>query len=135
LKRLGVNPAGNDVLYQDFKYEGDFHHWTTFFNFDDDSKSWRAGLSDEAEQAKNSKLRRKVISEICSVLFNRSYFGFESAGLGYAQIDLRQDQWEILASEAGVADTAFREICAGVLRILGDLFRYPQEPEKYKLDS
>ena len=135
LKSLGVNPAGNDVQYQEFKYDSKWNFWTELFDFSDSDKCWVSNLSPEAEDKKNSKLRKKVISEISSVLFNRSYFGFESAGLGFAQIDLRQDQWEILASEAGIADSAFREICAGVLRILGDLFRYPQEPEKYKLDS
>src|SRR5439155_6995451 len=27
LKRLGVNPAGNDVLYRDYKYDNEWHRW------------------------------------------------------------------------------------------------------------
>lgn len=133
LKKFGVNPAGNDVLYQDFKYEGDFHHWTKFFDFSDDTKCWRTGLSDEAEHAKNSKLVRKVISEICSVLFSRNYFGFESAGLGYPCLDVDAKQFELIGNRCGLSGNSLRNISHGVLRILGDLYRYQQEPQEYPL--
>lgn len=133
LKRLGVNPAGNDVLYQDFKYEGDFHHWTTFFDFSNNTTSWRTGLSDEAEHAKNSKLRRKVIAEVCSVLFSRTYFGFESAGLGYPTFDIDPSHYERVGQKYGLGHDALRNISNGVLRILGDFYRYHQEPQEYPL--
>ena len=133
MKGLGVNPAGNDVLYQDFKYEGEFHHWTTFFDFSDDAKSWRMGLSDEAEQAKNSKLRRKIISEVCSVLFSRSYFGFESAGLGLPCLDIETKHYEVLGSKCGLPASTLENVVRGVLRVLGDLYRYHQEPQEYPL--
>lgn len=135
LKNFGVNPAGNDVLYQDFKYEGDFHHWTTFFDFSDSAKCWKTGLSDEAEHAKSSKLVRKVISEICSVLFSRNYFGFESAGLGYPCLDIDPKQFELVANTCGLSVNLLRNIGHGVLRILGDLYRYHQEPQEYPLAS
>jgi hypothetical protein len=133
LKNFGVNPAGNDVLYQDFKYEGDFHHWTSFFDFSDDTRCWRTGLSDEAEHAKNSKLVRKVISELCSVLFSRNYFGFESAGLGYPCFDIDPQQFELIGNRCGLSADILRDISHGVLRILGDLYRYHQEPQEYPL--
>ena len=133
LKNFGVNPAGNDVLYQDFKYDGDFHHWTTFFNFSDRARCWKTGLSDEAEHARNSKLVRKVISEICSVLFSRNYFGFESAGLGYPCLEIDPKQCDSVAKTCGLSVTLLRNIAHGVLRILGDLYRYHQEPQEYPL--
>ena len=133
MKSLGVNPAGNDVLYQDFKYEGEFHHWTTFFDFTDGMRSWRTGLSDEAEQAKNSKLRRKIISEVCSVLFSRSYFGFESAGLGFPCLDIDAKNYEILGNKCGLSASTLENVVRGVLRIMGDLYRYHQEPQEYPL--
>ena len=108
LKNLGVNPAGNDVLYQDFKYDGTFHHWTELFDFSNDSVCWKTGLSPDAEQRKNTKLRARVISEVCSVLFSRLYFGFESAGLGYACLNLKPEDNEKLANDAGVAPDVFR---------------------------
>jgi DEAD/DEAH box helicase domain-containing protein len=133
MKRLGVNPAGNDVLYQDFKYDGEFHHWTTFFNFTDVMQSWRTGLSDEAEQTKNSKLRRKIISEVCSVLFSRSYFGFESAGLGFPCLDIDANNYELLGNKCGLSASTLENVVRGVLRVLGDLYRYHQEPQEYPL--
>src|SRR5207249_389811 len=33
LKRLGVNPAGNDVLYQQFGYDNRYHRWTKLFDW------------------------------------------------------------------------------------------------------
>jgi DEAD/DEAH box helicase domain-containing protein len=133
LKKLGVNPAGNDVLYQEFKYDGDYHHWTKFFDFSDSNKCWRTGLSDDAEQRKNSKLRKKVISEICSVLFNRSYFGFESAGLGFPCLDLSPSDSSSLAAKCGIPGETFRNISNAIIRILGDYYRYRQEPQDYDL--
>jgi len=135
MKKLGVNPAGNDVLYQDFKYDGTFHHWTEFFDFSNDSVCWRTGLSPDAEQRKNSKLRAKVISEICSVLFSRLYFGFESAGLGYPCLNLHEDIAQSLASSCSLSMDTFQDICDGLIRVLGDLYRYRQEPQEYQLDD
>jgi Lhr-like helicase len=133
LKKLGVNPAGNDVLYQEFSYDGNYHHWTKFFDFSDLNKCWRGGLSDDAEQRKNSKLRRKIISEICGVLFNRSYFGFESAGLGYPCLNLDSADSASLAHKCGLSEETFRNITSAILRILGDFYRYHQEPQDYEL--
>jgi len=135
LKKVGVNPAGNDVLYQEFKYDGEYRHWTTLFDFSAPSKCWRTGLSDEAELAKTTKLTRRVISELCGVLFNRSYFGFESAGLGYPCLDLDDSHWPTLASSCGIPTAAFRNIASGTLRIMGDLYRYHQEPQEFPLSD
>ncbi len=110
LKKIGINPAGNDVLYQEFNYDGGWHHWTEYFDFSDVARCWRRGLSDDAEQRKNSKLRRKVISEVCGVLFNRSYFGFESAGLGYPCLDLAPADFALLAENCGLPEQRFRNV-------------------------
>ena len=135
LKRLGVNPAGNDVEYQRFHYDSRWNHWTDLFDFSDPEKCWASNLSPGAENKKNSELRKKVISEICSVLFNRSYFGFESAGLGFPQLDLKESEWKASAVQAGLPVTTIKAVCASILRISGDLFRYPQAPEKYPLKA
>jgi hypothetical protein len=50
LKVLGVNPAGNDVDYQDFSYDGDWHHWTTLFDFSSDTAGWESDLSPGAQE-------------------------------------------------------------------------------------
>ena len=135
LKLLGVNPAGNDVAYQTFKFDDSWHHWTQFFDYSVTGECWKGGLPAEAEAIKNAKLRRKVMSEISAVLLNRSYFGFESAGLGYPQVDVSLSDWIAAAEQAAVSPSDLKNVVAGLLRILGDLFRYHQEPSLYPLQD
>ena len=136
LKKLGINPAGNDVMYQMFNYDGEEHDWTKFFDFSESSLCWRGGLSEGAVERKDL-IRSKVRTEIMKVLFSRIYFGFESAGLGYPCLDLSDQTWERLAGEAGLAHDVFQELCHGCVRIMGDLFRYHQErqPTPDRLDD
>ncbi|MFX0114509.1 MAG: DEAD/DEAH box helicase [Candidatus Hodarchaeota archaeon] len=126
LKELGINPAGNDVLYQDFHYDGRWHSWTNFFDYSDNPFCWKLGLSAGGIE-RREKIRAKVRSEIMNVLFSRLYFGFESAGLGYACLDISEDEWQHYASLAGLNVDVFQQLCHGCIRILGDFFRYHQE--------
>ena len=134
LKNLGVNPAGNDVLYQDYKYDGAWHRWTDFFDFSSREAGWQDGLSPEARE-KRERLRTKVVSEICGVLFSRLYFGFESAGLGYARLDLHPDRMDEIAASCGADAALFQSICDATLRVMGALYRYQQEPQEYPLPT
>jgi DEAD/DEAH box helicase domain-containing protein len=133
LKRLGINPAGNHVLYQDFNYDGSWHPWTDLIDFTSADEVWKANVSPEALTARESKLRAKVKSEICGVLFSRSYFGFESAGLGFACLDVSDERLSSLASRCGLTREVFAQIGNGCLRILGDLYRFHQEPQDFPL--
>ena len=134
LKRLGVNPGGNEVLYQDYKYDDAWHRWTDFFDFSSPAAGWRDGMSPEARETRE-RLRRKVVSEICGVLFSRLYFGFESAGLGYPRLDVNDDQMEDIAATCGADAAHFQRICDATLRVMGSLYRYPQEPQEYPLPA
>jgi len=136
IKQLGINPAGNDVMYQMFNYEGEDHDWTEFFDYTDDDACWKAGLPESAIERRD-RVRGKVRTEIMNVLFSRLYFGFESAGLGYACLDLSDQIWGELAARTGLARDIFRNLCHGCIRILGDLYRYHQErqPEPDRLDD
>ena len=132
LKSLGVNPAGQDVLFQEFKYDDAWQRWTTLFNFTEPSGGWNPALSPSGRERGREKLRAKVTSEICSILFSRLYFGFESAGLGYAMLDLQDKAVEELASQCELTSDLLISILNGTLRMLGDLYRYPQEnPDSY----
>ncbi len=131
LVQLGVNPAGNDVIYQDFNYDGNYHHWTKLFNFE--TCGWKTDLSPEAQTRRDSTLREKVKSEVCDTLFSRLYFGIEASGLGYIRLNLPQNQREQLAIQSGVSPLIFDSICDGCLRILGELYRYPKKPQDYPL--
>lgn len=133
LKELGVNPAGNEVLYQDFKYDGTWHRWTDFFDFSRDNAGWSPDLSPGAQAKREEKLRPKVVTEIARVLFSRLYFGFESAGLGYARIDLSDAALSVIAEGCGASPERFANICDATLRVMGALYRYPQEPQEYPL--
>lgn len=135
LKRLGVNPAGNDVLYQEFNYDQSWHHWTELFDFTSKTACWRDDISPDARFRRESKVRTKVKSEVMGVLLDRRYFGFESAGLGYACLNPRQEELDRLAQSCGVAPDVFTSICNGCLRVMGDLYRYPQEPQEYPLED
>lgn len=136
LKRLGINPAGCDVLYQEYNYDGTFdNHWTGFFDFASLERCWREGLSPEALQRRESTLRPKVVSEICNVLFSKLYFGFESAGLGFASIDIGRDAIQRGVQISGASEQLFLDICNGCVRVMGDLYRYRQEPQEYPLDA
>jgi DEAD/DEAH box helicase domain-containing protein len=133
LKRLGVNPAGNDVLYQDYKYDDEWHRWVELFDFSTAQGGWRNDLSPAAAIRIENTLRPKVRSEVCKVLFSRLYFGFESAGLGYVTLNLANDAAASLAAQCGTTAEVFRSICDGCLRVMGDLYRYPQEPREFDL--
>lgn len=129
LKDLGVNPGGNDVLYQDYKYsDGQWQRWTKLFDFDDPGSGWNPDLPPAASTARE-RLRNKVRSEIMDVLFSRLYFGFESAGLGYVRIDLVESDVDELASICGCGAAVFRSICDATIRVMGSRFRYRQERE------
>ena len=136
LKALGVNPAGQDVLFQDFHYDGEWHKWTTLFDFTKLDGGWRPDLSPSGRERGREKLRAKVTSEISAALFSRLYLGFESAGLGYAKLDLQDGTVERLASQCGLSHDDFLNILNGTLRILGDFYRYPQEnPDSFPIDD
>ena len=132
LKNLGVNPGGCAVLYQDFHYDGTWHRWTDFFDFSSPAAGWADGQSPEA-RAKRERLRNKVTSEVCGVLFSRLYFGFESAGLGYPKLDVDTDRMKDIAASCGVNCALFQSICDATLRVMGDLYRYRQDPQEYPL--
>lgn len=135
IKKLGINPAGNHVLYQEFNYDGSWHPWTDLFDFKSDEAVWNKSVSPAALNARENKLRAKVKSEVCGALFSRSYFGFESAGLGYACLDVSTERVGEIGSVCGISPEIFTEICNGCLRVLGDLYRYHQEPQDYPLND
>lgn len=68
MKALGVNPGGPEVLYQDYRYDGFWHRWTDFFDFSDPGAGWRGCLSADGRERKE-RLRARVVSEICGILF------------------------------------------------------------------
>jgi Lhr-like helicase len=130
LAKLGVNPAGNDGIYQEFSYDGKFNYWTEFFDFE--TGLWKSNLPPEALIRRDATLRRKVESEICDTLFSRLYFGVEASGLGYICLE-KPAQLEPMAIQCGTSTEVFESICNGCLRILGDLYRYKKVDPDYPI--
>lgn len=127
LKRLGVNPAGVDVDYQEFKYRpGDFRRWTEFFDFSNPGECWevREDTPTEVLDARSGHIVPKVAAEVSSVLFSRNYFSFESCGLGYPQLRISDQQVAELSAECSCPPDVFRQACHGLVRKLGDFFFY-----------
>ena len=128
----GVNPAGNDLDAQRFKWEEKGHRWTELFDFTE--KRWNDKLPPDTDLAKNI-VRKEVRKGLCDLFFSRLYFSMESSGLGYLKLRLDDHELEIHASEARIPQgqlECFRETCDAALRILGDLYRhegseYPQD--------
>jgi DEAD/DEAH box helicase domain-containing protein len=136
LKSLGVNPGGCDVLYQEYSYDGGWWRWTNLFDFSRPDAAWRDDLSPDARERGRERLRRKVKSEVCAVLFSRLYFGFESAGLGHARLEIPSRTAEELASACGASPELFASIGDATLRVMGDLYRYPQEdPDAFPVND
>lgn len=129
LTELGVNPAGNDSLFQEFFYDSHWHRWTKLFNWEDSGADWASNLSPEGKNAAE-KLRKRSAAEIGRVFFARLYFGFESAALGYAALDSNASELKGIAQGCGASTEFFSAVCSGVIRILGDLFRYDQADSK-----
>ena len=121
LIRLGVNPAGNDVLLQGFKWDGDYHRWTDLFDFE--NYNWQKNLPQESQHGRN-RISRNLISALCDLFFGRLYFGFESSGLGWLRLAVDNSQIEELAVNAGLTADDFREVCESFVRVLGDKYRH-----------
>jgi len=129
----GVNPAGNDLDAQRFKWEENWHNWTELFDFTE--KRWKNGLPPDTDLAKNV-LRKEVRTGLYDLFFNRLYFSMESSGLGYLKLGLDDLELETHAADTGIHENLefFRQACDSALRILGDMYRR-RERSKYPQDD
>jgi hypothetical protein len=122
--RLGINPAGPDLASQRYTYDDAKHPWTDFFDFNKPTSEYAANLSQGARN-KLEVFLEKVRASACRALFHRNYFGFEAAGLGYVAIPTSRGLLKHSSLFLGISEEALFDICNGVLRVLGDVFRYP----------
>lgn len=125
LAYLGINPAGNDINDQEFYYDTKSHHWTDFFDFTSQSPKWKAASSGEAID-KRHKLISTAKAGICDTFFSRLFYSVEASGLGYTCLNLPQEEVDKLAVQCKLSPEVFLEIANGCLRVIGDLYRYPE---------
>jgi DEAD/DEAH box helicase domain-containing protein len=124
LKDLGMNPAGLEKRAQGYKLSANDRHYTAWHSI----FGWKEGefrnnpRINTQEEFENQIISRKLAQETCRALFGRIYFGFESSGFGYLTADYGNQP-----PPAGLDPRAFFEICASVVRLLGESYRYPQE--------
>lgn len=133
IKRLierGVNPAGNDVLLQEFGWEEKYHSWTTLFDFQ--NHTWQQGLPQSAHFARELILR-SLTATLCDLFFGRLYFGLEAAGLGWIKLQPDPALLRKPHTTAGLPLQEFIEICDAFVRVLGDRFRH--EGSEYHQDD
>ena len=150
LKNLGVNPAGAEGTFQNYSYDNESRHsWTKFFDMEDsdvylapNSTDGRATAFATPERRRSQPnallhvrngLQVKVVEEVMKSLFSRSYFGFESSGLGFPCIGSSDEELNAVLGLNGLACevSRFRQLCNSVLRLLGEGFRFPQASYKY----
>jgi len=130
LKSIGVNPVGHEIKYQNYKLDGERHHWTEIFDFEGNDV-WRDDISSDGWETIRNQIRPKARSEVAGTIFGKLYFGFESAGLGYALPDAEKKEMQEAADSCGVSLRQYSEVVSSSLRVLGDLYRYKQHPPPF----
>lgn len=128
LRAIGVNPAGNDLLYQDYIVDSAWHHWTSLFDFNAASGWQSHRVASPSEGRTRDLFIDKVQSEIAGILWDKSYFGFESAGLGFCRLQVQAARIQVAAASCGATFEMFESILLGFLRVMGDVRRYPRVP-------
>ncbi|MFB0562929.1 MAG: DEAD/DEAH box helicase [Candidatus Lokiarchaeia archaeon] len=121
LLMLGVNPAGNDVLLQEFGWDREWHPWTELFDFK--TFNWRQGLPQGSHFARQ-RIIDNLNAALCDLFFSRLYFSFESAGLGWPKLSLDDNSLLEICRELGISIQVFREMCDSFIRVLGDKYRH-----------
>lgn len=121
LLMLGVNPAGNEVLLQEFGWDREWHPWPELFDFS--TFNWRRGLPQGAHYARQ-KIMENLTAALCDLFFGRLYFSFESAGLGWPKMNLDDNALLRICGSLGISVQVFREMCDSFIRILGDKYRH-----------
>ena len=121
LINIGVNPAGNDLLYQEFGWDRQYHFWTNLFDFQ--ALRWSDTLPQAADRAKGM-LYDKLVEGLCDLFYSRLYFSLESSGLGYLRLRILDGDLQTYALQAGLPPENFRRVCDSAIRVLGDLYRH-----------
>ena len=131
LKNMGVNPAGNSKDKMWNPETKKWHPWSDLFDFSSKNKIWNDKVS-ETLREKRGDFRRDIKQIILSTLFQRLYFGFESAGLGFVCLNIENKEIEkrkkqIFGENKALSINSIKEISGSFIRLLGDTWRYETE--------
>lgn len=132
LKKLGMNPAGSSIKYQSISNN---ESWQKVFDFHGNN-TFRDNLPADKENFKNAIIT-KTKYLVGTSLLNRSYFSFESSGLGYPifpypfskEYDIDEKTKDFFDS-LKIKDSVKQNILSSSLRLLGDQYRFKDpDPE------
>lgn len=125
LKELGINPAGLEKKVQSFEFQPrTWYAWHSLFNWGNGGL-WREPLTNNEVSFRNDWIIPKLSQEVCASLFGRLYFGFEPSGFGFLVAN------QINMGATGLGENDFQNLCASVIRLLGERYRYPQRIPKF----
>jgi len=118
---LGVNPAGPDISVQKIRMAPYTKiGWKSLFDFG--TGDWIPLRTDQMQA--RSEMEGLIRKEICNFLFNRIYYGFESAGLGIVKCNIKPDLLKSHADKINFTPDEFQQVLDASIRILGDCFRH-----------
>ena len=127
LKNMGINPSGNSLdKVWDKENNNREYPWYHLFHLLK-NQVWNNEVSSTLKNQRG-EFRGKIKKRVLRTLFQRLYFGFESSGLGFVCINLkdsiiREQRNQVLESE-NISIEHLRNICNSFIRKLGDHWRY-----------
>lgn len=114
-----VHPAGTQRFKADANDEARWFEWHELFQPKGDSYDWRDDARDQQWlNGARTALVTEMQSLVTEIVFSRTYFSLEEAGLGY-----------ICGPKTGLAadESGFRRMSA-LLRVFGDAYRFLDTP-------
>lgn len=129
LLALGVNPAGPDPEFQEYKDGNKKIPWTKLVNWNNGSQpEWQqpGNLSDMDTMHLNT-ISNRALREVMYMLFAHQRRDIESLGLGWCTFD---PNFDIRPWTKGINADKLREVCDATIRILADHNRMPVPPPR-----
>ena len=124
LVKLGIHPF-DDAGVRRIKVSEDWSFpWHWVFTIEGSAVYWRDGENDEETlqlRTARGETLREVQRVLTEVIFSKTYFSFEEAGLGYITVSLKD------LPEENRTEQCVMEI-SGLLRVLADCYRYDPSP-------
>lgn len=132
LRELYTNPAGCDSRNQHFE-ETPYSDPVMWYEVDESASNL---LKDNV----NKKVGKAISQNIMRVLFGRLHYNAESSGIGWVTVKHDNSRIKLVLSEAHNADpltpdlskhinsNTFVEIVDSVIRLIGDAYRYDNNP-------
>ncbi len=128
--RIGVHPFDDAGIQRVEGNDGNQSHWFEWqglFELADGRVRWKAGDgASELQKDARKVLVAKVHRSLVDVVFSKTYFAFEEAGLGYPTIERG-----LITGDAPCQP----DVLAALMRVLGDSYRVRPNPYEQSDDD